>query len=290
MEGIGVPSGDRLASRLNGRNIARNVYVIKLVRLIFVSLLLVLFSVASYATYRHWRALPRLPKLSLRPERLPAPLPVADLLRIGIRWVEMEATPASGLPGKKTLYRNTVESPGTLILRFQAEPRVVVGRQSHRGVLYTLQKEGTKLGLPDRLKRDLADSGITPAQRFSVLSVGDSPWPVLMPAVKERLAIASGLLISAFLLIHLLRAVASLFRPVSAAGTPSYDAGPRRLVQLAAALAVCGLGWIVFRSLRSHPVLPLESLLLFGLSAAFGLVLTIRFRRHRDVPAPVLQP
>src|SRR5260370_7349318 len=97
----------------------------------------------TFVSYRHLRVLRRLPKIQLAPRQLEAPLSFDELARPGARWVEVKVTPTTNPSKPGVNYRNTVESPGTLILQLKdgvvvKDDAAVRTPQNYRGILYTL--------------------------------------------------------------------------------------------------------------------------------------------------------
>ena len=243
-----------------------------------VAFLLAGFGAAGYAAYRHGKALSGLPKPSLQPERLAAPLSDAEFHRGGPRWVEIDATPLPNTTGRQTSYRNTAESANALILRFTSEPGDSK-RTTYRGILYTFQTTRSRFGIPDRLKADLRESAIAPERQFAVLLVGESPWQIFTPTLKEWLAVAGSALTAAFFLLLAVRMSSWALRPIRTT-LASVVRSARTMrswpVVIAATSAILGVGWMFIRSARGHPVLPIETLTAFGVSSAVGLLSAIR--------------
>src|SRR5262249_47568374 len=145
----------------------------------------------AFATYRHAKTFSRLPRISLEPEQLTLPLSPRDLVVRHTRWVELKASPAIPSLSEKSVYRNTVESPNSLLLRFKRTP-AASQKQTYRGVLVPVLNRTRPGVTPDPFMKEIIDSGIAPMARFAVLLVGESPWQVWLPRIKAIAAIASG--------------------------------------------------------------------------------------------------
>lgn len=252
-------------------------------------LLLVLgLAATTFVSYRHLRVLRRLPKIQFAPRQLEAPLSPDELARPGARWVEVKTTPTANPSKPGVNYRNTVESPGTLILQLRdnavvKDDSAARGPQSYRGILYTLDRSRPGAA-PASLISNLDQSGISPSARFAVLQVDQSPWLIWKPIVKETLALASGMLIVILLLIQGGQTVLALLRTPAGSDVGRLDEQRRatsigRAARvLVAAIAISAIAWGLYESLRTRPVLPVGTIFGFGISA--GLILARSVQRH----------
>jgi hypothetical protein len=229
-----------------------------------------------------------LPKIQFAPRQLEAPLSFDELARPGARWVEVKVTPTTNPSKPGVNYRNTVESPGTLIL--QLKDGVVVKDdaalrtpQNYRGILYTLNRSRPGAA-PASLISNLDQSGISPAARFAVLQVDQSPWLIWKPIVKETVALASGPLIVILLLIQGRQTVLALLRTPAGSGVGRLDEQRRATSigraarMLVAAIAIFAIAWALYESLRTRPILPVGTIFGFGICA--GLSLAQLVQRH----------
>src|SRR5262249_29570698 len=149
--------------------------------------------------------------------------------------------------------------PNVLVLQFPKEQAVVSRRRAYRGVLYTLlDTYFPQDSSAPPLIRELEASGITPHVRFAVLMVDESPWRIWKPWLKEAGAVISGMLIMVLLLVQLIGRT----RPL---------VGSWRVARWGAAGAA--MAWAVyFSTMRKTPVLPIGTILAFGLAATLGLI------------------
>jgi hypothetical protein len=252
-------------------------------RLGLILLLVLGLAATSFVTYRHFLVLKTLPKIKLSPQPLEAPLSLDDLSRPGFRWVQATVTPSVS-SSKTARYRNTVESSGTLILQFKdgaaaADSPAISTPRSYRGILYTALNRSRPGAVSTPLIRDLNEIGISPGARFAVLLVDQSPLFLWKSVIKESIVLVSGMLIAILLLIHCRRAAIAL-----RAGTrwdgPVHDRDQQRRAPsigrasrvLALAIPLFAIAWAIYSSLRTRPVLPVGTIVGFGISAGLALV------------------
>lgn len=252
-------------------------------------LLLVLgLAATTFVSYRHLRVFRQLPKIQFAPRQLEAPLSLDELARPGARWVEVKVTPTTNPTKPGANYRNTVESPGTLILQLKdgavvKDDAAARTPQNYRGILFTLDRSRRGAAAAPLIS-NLEESAISPAAGFAVLRVDQSPWLIWKLIVKETVALASGLLIVILLLIQGRQTVLALLGTPAGSDVgrldeqrraPSIGRAARVLV---AAIAISAIAWALYESLRTRPVLPVGTIFGFGISA--GLSLARSVQRH----------
>lgn len=233
----------------------------RLSQLIVLCLLTVGLTTTGFVTYRHFRILRTLPAIRFSPQPLKLPLSREELSLSGMRWVEVVATPAQGT---SQTFRDTEESPGSLILHFPQTMILIepTRPQRYRGVLYTAIDRSTSASTPPLIQA-LRDNQVFPRARFAVLMVDRSPWLLWKAVIKETGVLVSGFLIGVLLMVLLARVARPLrSNPVR----PAWSRASWCMVILA-------VGWAVNSGLlRRGPVLPVETIWGLGLGAALALI------------------
>lgn len=246
------------------------------------SLLIVLGLITTvYVSYRHYLFFKRLPTIRFTPQQLTLPLQYDELSVAQMRWVEVEATVTPGSSRSPNKYQEVLESEGTLVLQFGDDARqrdpAATTRRKYRGILYTAINGSKLQSTRDPLIQDLKDSGISPSKRFAVLMVAKSPWLIWEGVVKELGVLASGLVIVTWLLLQLAHLIKALFDP-SPTGNQSQRL--RRLALLAMATAVA---WTAYVSAQRGPVLPIGSIVGFGIAAGLSQAAVLqRYMRRQS--------
>jgi hypothetical protein len=225
-------------------------------------LLAVGVAASAFVAYRHFLTLRTLPKIKFSPQQLALPLSLRELTMPGMRWVEVEvsAVPSSAPSAR---YRDTLESPQTLILQFgpgaqRASPRPV----KYRGILYNAVHRSAAR-VVDPLIQELRSANIRPQPRFAVLMVDESPWLIWKAVLKELGVLLSTLVIVVFLLAKAVREVAN---------SPARRQQPIAWLQaVAISASVASIAWAIYSSFHSRPVLPIGTILGLGLCAVLTL-------------------
>ena len=244
---------------------------LKLMRIL---LLVVGVAATAFVAHRHFLTLRTLPKIKLAPQLLALPLSLRELTLPGMRWVEVEASAApSSAPA--TTYRDTLESPQTLILQFRPGAQPASPRPArYRGILYNAVHR-SPARVADPLIQELQSANIKPQPRFAVLMVGESPWLIWKAVFKELGVLLSALVIVVFLLAKAAREVAN---------SPPRE--QQRIVWLQAAVisaAVASIAWAIYSSFHTRPVLPIGTVLGLGLCAALSLAGQKMGKRRKNI-------
>lgn len=205
ISGPRVPRYARLAGAVLFAMLKQTALVVTLAFLIIVTI---------YVAVQHYGFLNRLPSVSWRPVALAAPLAEPDLEGDPVRWVEIEATAAPPRAGTASRYRDSVESPGALILQFQADPGPA-GRRRYRGILQTYGTRRARYRFPEALDQALTKEGITPGKKLAVLAVNRSPWPLIAPRLTEGLVVLGGICLALFLFVRLLLSLKRLLQSIT---------------------------------------------------------------------------
>src|SRR5262249_27700481 len=121
------------------------------------------------------------------------PLSLHELTRPGMRWVEVEASAVESA-GR---YRDTIESPRTLVLKFNPGLQPDSVRRRYRGIFYSAINRSPVV--TDLLIQEMHASNIEPRPRFGVLMVDESPWVIRRAWAREI-----GVLLSLLLVVVLL--------------------------------------------------------------------------------------